>query len=486
MFIGIDIGTSSAKAVLIDAEQRIRAMASEPLSVSRPRPGHSEQDPNAWWEATQRVLKRLASDDARRMASVEAIGLSGQQHGAVLLDEAGAVLRPAILWNDTRSVRECVELEAGLPELRRIIGNVMTPGFTAPKLAWVARHEPAVFARVRRVLLPKDYVRLRLTGEAVSDMSDASGTGWLDVGKRDWSDAALAATGLDRSHMPRLVEGSEGSGVVLPDIAASFGMAGRVVVAGGGGDNAASACGIGAVAPGSAFVSLGTSGVLFATTARFAPNTGSAVHAFCHATPATWHQMGVILSATDSLEWLSRLLQSKPATLVAELGDVVHAPSPAVFAPYLAGERTPHNLGDLRGGFAGLGHEADRMVLTQAVLEGVAFAFRDCLEALAAAGTRIERAWAVGGGANSRLWLRIMASALRLPLDLPDRTDSGGAFGAARLAVCAARGSDPIEVCTPPPVAETLSPDPSLADAYDHAYQRYRSFTSSLKHLVPA
>ncbi len=484
MFIGIDIGTSSVKAVLIAEDQRILATATQPLSVSRPQPGHSEQDPQAWWQATQAVLASFARDQPEAMAAVEGIGLSGQQHGAVLLDADEAVLRPAILWNDTRSQRECAELESALPELRRIIGNVLMPGFTSPKLRWVARHEPEIFARVRRVLLPKDYVRLRLTGEAVSDMSDASGTGWLDVAARDWSDAALAASTLDRLHMPRLVEGSAVSAPLLPALAAAFGMRRRVVVAGGGGDNAASACGIGAVAPGSAFVSLGTSGVLFATTERFAPNTGSGVHAFCHAVPHRWHQMGVILSATDSLEWLARLLQSDAASLVASLGESVRAPSPALFAPYLAGERTPHALGSLRGGFAGLGHEADRAVLTQAVLEGVAFAFRDCLEALEAAGTRIERAWAVGGGARSRLWLRILASALRMPLDLPDRAESGGAFGAARLALCAARDADPVRICAAPAIAETIAPDTALADAYDAVHVRYRDLASSLKHLV--
>ncbi len=486
MFIGIDIGTSSIKAVLIDERQRVLDTASRPLSVSRPQPGFSEQDPAAWWEATQQVLASVASSQPRAMAALRGIGLSGQQHGAVLLDADDAVLRPAILWNDTRSHLECTELEQACPELRDIIGNILMPGFTAPKLRWVGKHEPAVFARVRRVLLPKDYVRLRLTGEAVSDMSDASGTGWLDVGRRDWSAAALSATGLDRSHMPRLVEGSAVSASLLPEVAARFGIGGRVVVAGGGGDNAASACGIGAVTPGSAFVSLGTSGVLFVSTERFAPNTGSAVHAFCHAVPDTWHQMGVILSATDSLEWLARLLGRDVATLVGALGETVRAPSPALFAPYLAGERTPHNSAGLRGGFAGLGHEADRDVLTQAVLEGVAFAFRDCQEALEAAGTRTEHIWAVGGGARSRLWLRIVASVLRRPLDLPAGAENGGAFGAARLALCAACDADAVEVCTPPDIAETIAPDPALADAYDHAYARYRSLASGLKQLVTA
>jgi len=484
MFIGIDFGTSSVKAVLIDVHQHVIDSASQALSVSRPQPGYSEQSPAGWWEATQQVLSALASSQPQAMAAVRGIGLSGQMHGAVLLGADDAVLRPAILWNDTRSHLECVELEAAFPDLRRIFGNIMMPGFTAPKLRWVAKHEPEIFARVRRVLLPKDYVRLLLTGEAVSDMSDASGTGWLDVAARDWSDAALAATGLDRSHMPRLVEGSAVSATLLPEVASRFGMKAEVVVAGGGGDNAASACGIGAVTPGSAFISLGTSGVLFASTARFAPNTESAVHAFCHAIPDTWHQMGVILSATDSLEWLSRLFASDAATLVGALGNTIEAPSSALFAPYLAGERTPHNLAGLRGGFAGLGHEADRQVMTQAVLEGVAFAFRDCQEALGAAGTKIERAWAVGGGARSHLWLKIMASVLRLPLDLPAGAENGGAFGAARLGLCAATGADPLQVCTSPGIAETITPDPALADLYDIAYARYRTLGSGLKQLV--
>ena len=488
MFIGIDIGTSSIKALLVDAQQRVQASAQQTLGVSRPQPGFSEQDPQAWWEAVQQVLASLAADRPDAMGAVAGIGLSGQQHGAVLLDADDAVLRPAILWNDTRSHLECAELEAAVPGLASIIGNVMMPGFTAPKLRWVARHEPATFARVRRVLLPKDHVRLCLSGEAVSDMSDASGTGWLDVGKRDWSDAVLAATALDRSHMPRLVEGSAVSAMLRPAIAARYGMTGRVVIAGGGGDNAASACGIGAVTPGGAFLSLGTSGVLFASTARFAPNTGQAVHAFCHAIPDTWHQMGVILSATDSLEWLARLFGSDAASLVEGLGESVRRPSAALFAPYLAGERTPYNSASLRGGFAGLGHEADRAVLTQAVLEGVAFAFRDCRQALEAAGTRIDRAWAVGGGARSRLWLRILASVLRLPLDLPariegGRAESGGAFGAARLAMCAASGADPLAVCTPPAIAESIEPDADLADAYDHAHARYRVLAASLLEL---
>ena len=483
-FIGIDIGTSSVKAVLIDERQAVLATASEALSVDRPHPGHSEQDPQAWWDATLAVLAVLAHAQPDAMRTVAGIGLSGQQHGAVLLDADHDVLRPAILWNDTRSEAECAALEAECPELRSIFGNIMMPGFTAPKLRWVETHEPAIFARTRLVLLPKDYVRLLLTGEAVSDMSDAAGTGWLDVAARDWSDAVLAVTHLDRSHMPRLVEGSAVSGLLRPALAERFGIAGPVVVAGGGGDNAASACGIGAVRPGSAFVSLGTSGVLFASTDRFAPNTASAVHAFCHAVPDTWHQMGVILSATDSIEWLARLFGSDAASLTGELGTRVAAPSRALFAPYLAGERTPHNMAGLRGGFAGLGHEADRASMTQAVLEGVAFAFRDCQEALIDAGTGFDRAWAVGGGARSPVWLSIIASVLRRPLDLPAGAESGGAFGAARLALCAATHADPLEVCTSPAIAATIEPDPALADAYDLAYGRYRILAGGLQQLA--
>jgi xylulokinase len=296
MFLGLDFGTSAVKALLVDGEQTVVATATVPLAVQRPAVGHSEQDPEIWWQAMLDAVDSLGRDHDAALSAVSGIGLSGQMHGAVLLDRAGTVLRPAILWNDVRSAAECTELENAVPNMRQVTGNIAMPGFTAPKLRWVSKHEPAVFARVRTVLLPKAYIRYRMTGDMIEEMSDASGTLWLDVGARDWSDVMLAATRLSREAVPRLVEGNAVAGALHPELAARWHMVRRPVLAGGAGDNAAGAVGLSAIRPGDAFVSLGTSGVLFATTDRFRPYPQAAVHAFCHALPSTWHQMGVTLS----------------------------------------------------------------------------------------------------------------------------------------------------------------------------------------------
>jgi xylulokinase len=477
MYLGIDIGTSSVKTVLFDRDQRLIAQAGEPLTIQRPNPGWSEQDPDAWWRAVEATIDTIARNHP--LADLRGIGLSGQMHGAVCLDHDDRVLRPAILWNDGRAMAECAELEAACPRSREIAGNIAMPGFTAPKLLWLRKHEPDTFARVDAVLLPKDYIRFRLTGHHVSEMSDASGTLWLDVAARDWSDDLLEATGLTRAHMPRLVEGSAPSGDLLPDLAARWGIRGTAVVAGGAGDNAAAACGVGVVTPGSAFVSVGTSGVLFVSNARFSPNTAGAVHAFAHAIPDTWHQMGVILSASDSLEWLARIAGRKPADLAAEVDPVV--PSAVTFLPYLSGERTPHNDASARGAFVGLAQSTGLPDLTQAVMEGVAYAFADCQRVLADAGTDFETALAVGGGARSETWLRIIASILDRPLELAADSDVGAALGAARLAICAAEGAAPSEVCTAPEIIRTIEPDPALVPRYREDYARYRSLYPALK-----
>jgi xylulokinase len=478
MYIGLDIGTSSVKAVLFDGAQRLLAQASHPLNVSRPRPGWSEQDPEGWWQGVLATVDRIAAEHS--LKDLRGIGLSGQMHGAVCLDCDDAVLRPAILWNDGRSFAECAEIEAAFPDSRRISGNIAMPGFTAPKLQWLRNHEPSVFERVDCVLLPKDYVRLRLTCGYVSEMSDASGTLWLDVAARDWSDDLLAATGMTRAQMPRLVEGSEASGELKSDLAARWGISSSVVVAGGAGDNAAAACGTGVVTPGSAFVSLGTSGVLFVSNAAFSPNTGSAVHAFCHAIPDTWHQMGVILSAADSLEWLARIAGKSAPDLTAALPAITRASSVS-FLPYLSGERTPHNDAAARGAFIGLAQADGINDLTQAVLEGVAYAFADCQAALAQAGTDFESALAVGGGAQSETWLRIIASVLDRPLEIAAGSDVSAALGAARLAVCAAENAESSEVCTPPDIIKVIEPDPDLVPQYREGCARYRAIYPALK-----
>ena len=480
MFVGIDFGTSSVKALLVDSEQRVLASAAAPLTVSRPAPGHSEQNPEDWWQAMLAALDTLRAERPAELAATRAIGLSGQMHGAVLLDAKGAVLRPCILWNDVRATAECHELESTFPDLHAVTGNLAMPGFTAPKLLWVRKHEPQVFARTAHVLLPKAWIRYRLTGELIEEMSDASGTLWLDVGRRDWSDAALAATFLCRAAMPRLVEGTAPAGQLKPELATRWGMGRTVLLAGGAGDNAAGAVGLGAIRPGDAFVSLGTSGVLWATTARFAPYPQAAVHAFCHAVPDTWHQMGVTLSAAASLAWWAGVTGATEPALLAELPPLL-APSPALFLPYLSGERTPHNDGAIRGAFAGLSHETGRAALTQAVLEGVAFSFRDCLDCLAASGMHIESADVIGGGSRSPAWIAILASVLGITLHRLAEGEQGGAFGAARLARLAATGEAPETVCTPPDRLEAIAPDPALADAYTEQLTHYRALYPALK-----
>ncbi|MDK1375380.1 MULTISPECIES: xylulokinase [unclassified Sinorhizobium] len=480
MYLGLDLGTSGVKAMLIDGEQKIIGSASGALEVSRPHPGWSEQDPADWVRATEEAIAGLKRAHPDALAAVRGIGLSGQMHGATLLDDTDAVLRPCILWNDTRSFRQAAALDSD-PQFRALTGNIVFPGFTAPKLAWVRENEPEIFTQVRWVLLPKDYLRLWLTGEHMSEMSDSAGTSWLDTGKRKWSESLLAATQLEERQMPDLVEGTEGAGTLRPDLANRWGMGAGVVVAGGAGDNAASACGMGTVAEGQAFVSLGTSGVLFAANASYLPNPESAVHAFCHALPNTWHQMGVILSATDALNWHSGVTGRSAAELTGELGDVLNAPGSVTFLPYLSGERTPHNDAAIRGAFAGLGHESARAVLTQAVLEGVSFAIRDSLEALRAAGTKLSHVTAIGGGSRSRYWLKSIATALNLPVDLPADGDFGAAFGAARLGLIAATGADPVATCFAPATAETIEPEASLVSAYEDAYQSYRRLYPAIR-----
>ena len=473
MYLGLDLGTSGVKALIIDADQNIISSADAPLNVSRPQAGWSEQEPAEWISATEAALGALKASHPQELAAVKGIGFSGQMHGATLLDKSDKVLRPCMLWNDTRSHEEAAELDAN-PKFRPLSGNIVFPGFTAPKVEWVRRNEPEIFDQTAKILLPKDYLRLWLTGDHVSEMSDAAGTSWLDVEKRAWSSDLLDACHLSEDHMPSLVEGSQVSGTLRADLAKQWGMT-DVVVAGGAGDNAASAIGLGVVEAGSAFVSLGTSGVLFASNASYLPNPESAVHTFCHAVPDTWHQMGVFLSATDSLNWWAGICGEGAAELTGELGDELQAPSGITFLPYLSGERTPHNDAKIRGAFIGLDHGHDRQAMTLAVLEGVAFALRDSLEALAAAGTHLDRVMAVGGGTRSAYWLELVASVLNLPLDLPQDGDFGAAFGAARLGLMAAEDADGASVCTQPSIARSFEPNATHVDAFAEAYQAYRA-----------
>lgn len=456
MYLGIDIGTSSVKVVALDDRDVVVEQASAPLTVSRPHNGWSEQNPADWWRATQDAVSGISAHVRR---SVQGIGLSGQMHGATLLDAADRPLRPAILWNDGRSAPQCATLEKQQPASRKITGNIAMPGFTAPKLLWVREHEPAIFEATRSVLLPKDYVRLLMTGEKASDASDAAGTLWVDVEKRRWSPEMLAATGLNESHMPRLVEGSEVTGTLRAEVAQAWGMS-QVPVAGGGGDNAAGAVGIGVIAPGDAFLSLGTSGVLFLVTPKFLPNPARAVHAFCHALPGLWHQMSVMLSAASCVDWAAKLTGSQNAAeLLAKVEARSRLDGPEIFLPYLSGERTPHNDPHARGALFGLSHDSDPAAIGQAVLEGVAFAFADGFDVLVEAGASIGSISVIGGGARSMWWGRVLAAALKQPLTYREGSEVGPAYGAARLGRLAKTGEAPADVCKPPAVRTVIEPN---------------------------
>jgi xylulokinase len=483
MYLGLDFGTSSVKGVLIDSKQKIIATASSPLKVSRPHSGWSEQDPAHWWKAANAVVAQLKKAKPKAVAAVEGIGLSGQQHGATLVDKNGKVLRPCILWNDARSFGEAREITATEPRAVSHSGNIPLAGYTAPKLVWVKKHEPKIFDQVAKVLLPKDYIRFCMTGTYGSDMSDSAGTYWLDIKNRQWSDLLLGASGMRRDQMPELFEGTDATGQLTASVAKAWGMPKRPVVAGGGGDNAASAMGIGAVNDGDGFVSIGTSGVMFVSNDRFSPNADQMVHAFCHALPNTWHQMGVILSATASLEWLAGVLNTPAPQLTKALGTKLKGPSSALFLPYLSGERTPVGDAEVRGLMMGIGHETDRKVMTHAVLDGLAFAFRDSMEALNKGGSNIKRLMAVGGGTKSELWLRIIATTLNVPIDLPAAGDVGGAFGAARMGLIAATGANPRSVATKPKIARTITPEKSAIAAYADHYARYTKIYPSIRDI---
>jgi xylulokinase len=455
-YLGIDLGTSSVKLLLMDEAQKLVASADASLSLQQPLPLWSEQQPANWWAALEQAAHTLRQQVPAVWSAVKAVGLSGQMHGAVLLDAQGEVLRPAILWNDGRSAVQCTWLEAHVARSRQITGNLAMPGFTAPKLLWVRRHEPEIFARVARVLLPKDWLRLQLTGQAVSEMSDASGTLWLDVARRAWSGEMLAACGLNEAQMPRLVEGSQVSAVVRPSWVQRWGWQGEVVVAGGAGDNAASAVGIGAVAPGQGFVSLGTSGVIFRVSERFMPAPEHAVHAFAHALPGLWHQMSVMLSAAGALSWLSRL----SGVSVAVLSQQVEALPPdrraqaPLFKPYLQGERTPHNNPMLRASFTNLQSAHELPDLAYAVMEGVAFGLLDGWHAMGYHGPSSTPLTLVGGGARSKAWAQLIASALQCPLQQSSDAPVAAALGAARLAWMAHTGQGPESLRSSPPTGE--------------------------------
>ncbi|MEM7640289.1 MAG: xylulokinase [Pseudomonadota bacterium] len=480
MYLGIDIGTSGVKAILMDEAGEVVAQATASLPISRPHPLWSEQDPQDWWRATNVAVARLPH--ALR-GGVKAIGLAGQMHGATLLDSSDMPLRPAILWNDGRSTQACETLERDMPDFHQIAGNMAMPGFTAPKLIWVRENEPGVFSKTAKVLLPKDYVRLRMTGDYVSDVSDSAGTLWLDVEKRDWSSSILETCDLSIDHMPRLAEGSDITGGLIASVANDWGVPVDAPVVAGGGDNAAGAVGVGVFGPGDAFLSLGTSGVLFAADAGYHPNAASGVHTFCHALPGLWHQMSVMLSAASCVDWAAKMVGASDAgALIAETeaADLFGA-SKALFLPYLSGERTPHNNPHAKGVLFGLDHDSGAAQVGQAVLEGVALGFADGLSVLAS-GADVETISVIGGGSRSAYWGRILSAALNRPLVYRRNADVGPALGAARLAQMGVDGqSKPGFVA--PDIEQEIEPRASDVAFMAEQFHRYRQLYQSTQDL---
>jgi xylulokinase len=457
--VGLDVGTSGVKAIALSRTGEILARAERAYPLSTPQPGWAEQDPEDWWTATQAALEDLGVEPA-------SIGWSGQMHGLVVLDERDAVIRPAILWNDQRTAAECAEIEQrlGLQRLIELTGNRALTGFTAPKLLWLRRHEPESYARIRHVLLPKDYARFRLTGERAIDVADASGTLLFDVGNRRWSDEVLAALELEHDWLPPVHESTAIAGA---------------------GDQAAGALGVGIDRPGPLSVVLGTSGVVFAALEAYRPEPEARLHTFCHAVPGTWHAMGVMLSAAGSLQWLRRAFGGPSYDdLLTEARGWPPGTEGLLFQPYLQGERTPHADPDARGAFTGLTLRHDRGALTRAVLEGVAYGLRDSLELLRLVGVDAQVGRVSGGGARSELWLTVVASVLGIPLERTE-SEEGAAFGAALLGAVKegvfADAHDAVAACVR--VRDRIEPDPDWQAVYEDGYARYRELYPTLRRL---
>ena len=483
MYLGIDLGTSSVKVVLLNDEQEIIGQHSQPLKVSQPKPLWSEQNPDHWWQATCDAMQQLKASHPASLNSVRAIGLSGQQHGATLLDKSHRVLRPAMLWNDGRAMAQCNTLAARVGGHADIVGSKIMAGFTAPKVLWVAENEPAIFKQTAKVLLPKDYLRFKMTGDYATDLSDASGTSWLDIKARNWSDAMLNACELSTDHMPALYEGSEITGVISASLANEWGISANTVVVGGGGDNPAGAISVNVIKPGSAFLSLGTSGVYFVASSSYQPNSAGGVHTFCHCLPNEWHYMAVHLSAASCISWLASTLHVEAQELLNEAEKNFNPDTRVIFLPYLSGERTPHGNPHAKGIFFGMTHTTTRADLTRAVLEGVAFAFADGQESMLQANVVIDDVSVVGGGAKSLFWGKILAAALQRPLIYRANREVGAALGAARLGYIAANNCDPQTAFAMPSIENIIEPDGALMNSYAKKQQTFRNLYHRLEDM---
>jgi xylulokinase len=465
--IGIDLGTSGIKAVLFEDLERVVAVAAEPIAVSRPHVGWSEQDPDLWVATVFACLDRLAAEAPRAMVAVRGIGLSGQMLAALILDRDLRPLRPAMLWNDQRALAECAELLAAVPDISQRTNGTPDPGITAPKLMWLCKHEPALMDRARMLLLTKDYVRLALTGEVASEPSDAGGTQLFDIATGRWDPLLCAAVGWNPAHLPPVVDSWAEAGRLRPELLARWGMTGPVAVAAGAGDNMGSTLGAGGAQPGDAVLTIGTSGVACIVDAAFHPGPQRAILTSAHVVPQVFLSMGVVMSATASLDWVGQMTGRKVPDLDAEAAAFIaaHGPTTApVFLPCLTGIRTPMNRPDMTGRITGLHPGVTPAMLAYATMEGVAFQFADCVAAQREVGARPDRFTVVGGGTRSKLWLRLLAAALGQTVGLIDGADMAGPRGAARLAAVAA--GTPVSVLSDPiPTVGVMPPDASLVDA---------------------
>lgn len=486
--LGIDLGTSELKAVMLDDCGVVVGQACVRLSIARPRPGWSEQNPDDWWHACISALQQLQHDQPDAYIRIRCIGLSGQMHGAVLLDHGDRWIRPAILWNDSRSLSEAAMLAQTFPSFADVTGSLPMAGLTAPKLLWLKANEPEAFAAVDCVLSPKDYLRLKLTGGRVTDMSDAAGTLWLDVQNRCWFEPMVQATGLELGQLPRLVEGTEAAGHVSSSSAMTLGLSEKVVVAGSGGDNPVSAVGIGAINPGDSFITLGTSAAVVSITDQVIGNADTGVHSFCHALPQRWYTMGAILSGASCLRWITGLLsQPNEQALLDIVMDKVPADQPVlatapIFLPYLSGERTPHNNPLARGGFMNLGHDTSAAMLGYAVLEGVGFSLRDAMSAVESAGAIVPRCLLVGGGARSEYWAQLLSNVLGREISTLLGSELSACIGAAKLGFVA-YGFDQELLRTGLPVKTTFVPELAHHDALQSRYEKFRGLFPAVQSL---
>jgi len=489
MYIGIDLGTSSVKMILTDSNQNIIATANSGLTVQSPKDGYNEQNPQEWVNATIECFELLRSQKPKEFCETISIGISGHMHGATLVDKDGEVIRPCILWNDTRSYEECIEFENQGIDVRSISGNITMPGFTAPKINWIKKHESENFSKIFKVLLPKDYLRFYLTGEYFSEMSDASGTLWLDIKKRKWSENLLSCSFLEEKHMPKLVEGNEEAGTLKNKFKDKFNFKNTVTIVGGAGDNAAAAAGMGIIEQNQSFISLGTSGVFFTPTQNFLSNTGDAVHSFCHCLPNKWHLMSVMLSASNCLDWVCSITNTSIGETLSNVEEYFSNTSDLInssfFLPYLSGERTPHNDPYIRGSFHSMKTTTNSTNLQYAVIEGISFGILDGVNSILKVNNNFEKIFMVGGGSKSKFWIELLASLLNRKLSVCDQSEFGAALGVARLAMYIDKQNQSnASIIKEIKISETFNPNQNKIDILLKRYNLWKDLYSSNKKIA--